>query len=424
MYLKANSIPTQNRSFNMAVLKPFKAWRPVPGKEKNIASVPYDVISTAEARNLSKDGGQQFLHVIRPEIDVDGSVSLYDPKVYERGKINLDRLLNSEDMVQEEEESLYLYRQVMGGQSQVGIFGCVSVSDYDNNVILKHEKTRPAKEDDRTKHILTQKAHAEPVMMAFRDTGDKIYEEMKLCMVQEDPLYDFTADDDVQHTIWKFPDHSKLLSLFKATQNLYIADGHHRCASASRAAKEMASHNPQHDGSEEYNFFPAVLFPMSRMQILAYNRVVRSAPEDLLQKLEERFDLQATEDPVPAQKGEICLYTNNEWYRMKLPETGQTDIASSLDVSRLQEFLLEPLLGIKDQRTDPNIDFAGGIRGTAYLEELVDSGEADLCISMYPTSMEELADVSDAGQLMPPKSTWFEPKLRSGLLIHTFESLT
>ncbi|MFN1836282.1 DUF1015 domain-containing protein [Balneola sp. MJW-20] len=404
----------------MAVIKPFRAWRPAAGQEQKIASVPYDVISTQEAKELARTGGQQFLHVIRPEIDLSGDISVYDPKVYAKGKENLDALLNSDDYMQEEDDSLYLYRLIMDGRAQAGIFGCVSVADYDNEVILKHEKTRPDKEDDRTKHILTQEAHAEPVMFTFKDPGQKVYEEMKLTMVRDEPLYDFKAEDGVQHTIWKFSDPSKLITLFKDTSYLYVADGHHRCASASRAAKEMASHNPQHTGDEEYNFFPAVIFPMKQMEILAYNRIIYNLPEGFMEELKEQLQVAVTNDPVPNKKGQICIYDGEKWYNVNLPETTEDDASSALDVSRLQEYILEPLLGISDQRTDPNIDFVGGIRGTDQLEFFIDNGEAALGISMYPTSIEELMDVSDAGLLMPPKSTWFEPKLRSGLLVHTF----
>ncbi|SMO42873.1 DUF1015 domain-containing protein [Gracilimonas mengyeensis] len=403
----------------MAVVKPFKAWRPKPETAQEAACVPYDVINTREARDLAENKPKSFLHVIRPEIDLPENTSVYDPKVYEQGRKNLASLLQSDIYFQEEENALYIYRLIMDGRSQTGVFGCVSVDDYNNEVILKHELTRPDKENDRTKHIITQEAHAEPVMLSFRDPGG-VTNFMNSYMEDNDPIYDFEAEDGVKHTIWKVKNADELSSVFDEIPTLYVADGHHRCASASRAAKEQASHNPEHDSSEEYNFFPAVLFPMNQMHIMAYNRIVYSIPDNFLDQLSEEFEVKKNAKPVPPKKGMISLYVNDNWYGLTLKAPANNDPASQLDVSLLQEQILEPILSIKDQRTDPNIDFVGGIRGTDELEKLVDNGEAALGISLYPTSIKELMDVSDAGQLMPPKSTWFEPKLRSGLLIHTF----
>lgn len=403
----------------MAILKPFKAWRPQTELASQIACVPYDVINTQEARELASGNTHNFLNVIRPEIDLPENTSVYAPEVYEKGRENLNRLLKSDFFVQEEEPSVYIYKLKMDGRSQTGIFGCVSVEDYNNNVIVKHELTRPDKEDDRTKHILTQQAHAEPVMMTFRDTAS-VTSQMEQVMKNNEPIYDFTAEDNVAHTIWRVEDEAPLIDTFKNIPKIYIADGHHRCASAARAAKEQASHNPAHDGSESYNFFPAVLVPMDQIKILAYNRIIFSIPDNFLEQLKVNFDLEKKAKPVPPKKGMISLYLNDNWYGLTLKKPEKSDPASKLDISLLQDQILEPLLGIKDQRTNPNIDFVGGIRGTDELEKLVDNGEAALGISMYPTSIEELVEVSDAGLLMPPKSTWFEPKLRSGLLIHTF----
>ncbi|MDR9419140.1 DUF1015 domain-containing protein [Gracilimonas sp.] len=403
----------------MAIVKPFKAWRPNPEFAKDIASVPYDVIDTNEARNLAKGKPNSFLHIIRPEIDVPANTSIYDPKVYQKGRENLSELLSSEFFTQEESESLYIYCLEMGERSQTGIFGCISVEDYENEVILKHELTRPKKEDDRTKHIVTQKAHAEPVMMTFKDT-EETTTFMNEYMSSNKPIYDITFEDDVRHVIWKVADYESLTSSFNRIPKLYIADGHHRCASAARAAKEFASQNPNHTGDESYNFFPAVLFPVEQMEILAYNRIIYSAPDDFLSTLQKEFKVTKNAKPAPRQKGTVALYFEEKWFGLNLKEPVNDDPASKLDISLLQDQVLEPFLGIKDQRTDPNIDFVGGIRGTEELEKIVDNGEAALAISMYPTSIEELLDVSDAGQLMPPKSTWFEPKLRSGFLVHTF----
>ncbi|MEX0721222.1 MAG: DUF1015 family protein [Balneolaceae bacterium] len=403
----------------MAEIKPFRAWRPKPELAKEIACVPYDVVTTQEAQKLSKGKPHSFLHVIRPEIDVNEKTSIYDPKVYEQGRESLTKLLNSGNFLQEEKDSLYIYRLIMDGRSQAGIFGCVSVKEYNDDIILKHELTRPDKEDDRTKHILTQKAHAEPVMLTFRDTGE-VSGFMDTYMQNNTPIYDFETEDGISHTLWKVHKSAEVISAFEKVAHLYVADGHHRCASASRVAKEHESHNPEHSGQEEYNFFPAVVFPMDQMEILAYNRVIYSIPDNFLKTLEENFQLKKNADPVPSKKGDLSFYINGSWHALTLGESTEKDPASQLDVSRLQAQILEPLLEIKDQRTDSNINFVGGIKGTDELENLVDNGEASLAFSLYPTDIEELLEVSDAGLLMPPKSTWFEPKLRSGVLVHTF----
>ncbi len=401
----------------MAVVKSFKAWRPKPESAKNIISVPYDVINTDEARELAQNKPDSFLHVIRPEIDLPESTDIHAEEVYQKGAENLTKLLDSEHFVQEEKDALYVYKLNWRGRSQSGVFGCVSVAEYDNEVILKHELTRPDKEDDRTKHIITQQAHAEPVMITFDDTAG--ISEMMESVSKNEPLYQITIED-VEHLIWKVDNSAEFDSAFSKIKNLYIADGHHRCASASRTATQMKKQNPNHTGEEEYNYFPAVVFPMQQMEILSYNRIVYSTPDNFLSVLKDKFELTQTTNPEPNSKGDICVYLDGSWYSLSLPGSNKSDVASSLDVARLQEHLLEPLLGISDQRTDKNLFFVGGIRGTNELEKLVNSGKADMAISMYPTNIRELVDVSDAGLLMPPKSTWFEPKLRSGFLIHTF----
>lgn len=398
----------------MAILHPFKALRPVPEKAQEVACVPYDVINTREARELAESKPGSFLHVIRPEIDLPEGIDEHADEVYEKGAANLRAIAAGEDTLQEDVPSVYVYRLIMNGRSQTGIFGCVAVSDYDNDVILKHELTRPVKEDDRTRHILTQQAHAEPVMLTFKD--DEGVSAIIKSTMNAEPLYDLTADDGVHHTIWRVEDTTALVDRFKEIDKLYVADGHHRCKAASRAAAEEPS-NP------EAGFFPAVLFPMGDMEILAYNRTIKSLPggsDAFALRLRDSFDLVPTDNPVPGSKGTICVYINGEWLDMSLPATTGGKVVDELDVSRLSEHLLAPLLDITDPRRDPNIDFVGGIRGTTELEKRVNDGEAELAISMYPTSIQELVDVSDAGLLMPPKSTWFEPKLRSGLLIHLF----
>lgn len=398
----------------MATLHPFRALRPVPTKAAEVACVPYDVINTEEARALAAGKPASFLHVIRPEIDLPAGTDEHAEAVYERGATNLRTFAASDDALQEEEASVYVYRLVMDGRTQTGIFGCVAVADYDNDVILKHELTRPVKEDDRTRHILEQQAHAEPVMLTFKDDAG-IAALMEETMMGS-PLYDLSADDGVRHTIWRVAQTGELVTLFDRIDHLYVADGHHRCKAASRVAAQLPDRI-------EASFFPAVLFPMADMAILAYNRIVKRLPNgssEFLELLQHRFEIVPVDEPVPQRPGDICIYLNDCWYGMTLPESATDTVVSRLDVSRLSEFILAPLLDITDPRTDPNIDFVGGIRGTEELERRVGLGEAEMAISMYPTSIQELVDVSDAGLLMPPKSTWFEPKLRSGLLVHLF----
>lgn len=401
----------------MAHLHPFKAWHPTQETVYEIACVPYDVIDTDEARALAEGKPNSFLHVIRPEIDLHPETDIHADEVYEQGKINLEKCLSSGLMTQESEPSLYVYRLIMDGREQTGIFGCVSVADYDSNVILKHELTRPDKEDDRTRHILTQSAHAEPVMLIYKD-----HDGVNKCVaetMQTAPMFDFTADDGVRHTLWKIESTDHVVRGFAEIAHLYVADGHHRCKSASRVAAEIESKRIKKQDNE-YQFFPAVLFPMSMMKILAYNRVVKGVASDFIATLEmicKKADYVA---PTPQKAGDFSVYFNGKWTTFELPKTLGTAVADRLDVSRLSEFVLQPLLGIQDQRTDKRIQFVGGIRGTQELEKLVNTGKADVAFSMYPTSIQELMDVSDAGELMPPKSTWFEPKLRSGLLVHTF----
>lgn len=401
----------------MVELHPFRAIRPIPELASVIASVPYDVVNTEEAARIANGNPNSFLHIVRPEIDVPDRVSDYEDRVYEMGAKNLAAYIASERSIQEDEPALYLYRLVMNGRSQSGIFGCVSVRDYDENTILKHELTRPSKEDDRTRHIVMQRAHAEPVMLTFKD-DPQIEREMTALSV-EVPLYDLVSDDGVRHSIWKFPDAKPLVDYFGKLEKLYVADGHHRCKAASRAAHENSDKEPGH----EVNFFPAVLFPMGQMKILPYNRIIRSLPqgsEEFTEALKRRFDIEGNARPSPERKGTVSMYMNGKWFGLRFPDETAGGVISTLDVDRLSRHLLEPILSITDPRTDPNIDFVGGIRGTGELQRLVDEGKAAIAFSMYATSIEELVAVSDAGQLMPPKSTWFEPKLRSGFLVHVF----
>lgn len=403
----------------MAVIHPFKAWRPITENVKEVACVPYDVISSEEARKLAAGKPNSFLHVIRPEIDLPKNIDFNDDRVYKKGAENLKRFISNNILRQEDEKAVYIYRLIMDGRSQTGVFTCVSVEDYDNEVILKHELTRPVKEDDRTRHILTQSAHAEPVMMTYKD-DHSIDDMVENTLEDREPIYDFKAEDGVQHTIWKTTKSEELVRAFDKVKHLYIADGHHRCKSASRAAEQKKEANSNHTGKEEYNFFPAVLFPMSQMEILAYNRIVHSVPDDFKSRLKTNFEVIDTPSHKPDSKGEVSVYMDGEWFGLKLPLAEDANSVEQLDAHRLQAFILQPMLGINDPRRDDNISFVGGIRGTGELEDRVDSGRAAAAFSIYPTSIEELVEVSDEKMLMPPKSTWFEPKLRSGLLIHTF----
>ena len=408
----------------MATVHPFRAVRPLPQHFEEIASVPYDVVDTTEARDRAEGRPRSFLHVARPEIDLAPERDTYEDAVYEQGAVNLRQFVEADYTLRDEAPTVYVYRLVMDGREQTGVFGGVSVAEYDEGTIVKHEETRPAKEDDRTRHILAQQAHAEPVMLTYRD--NETIHALVSDTQEHEPLYDFEAEDGVRHTVWKASAPSPLVEAFQNVDHLYIADGHHRCKAASRAAATLRQSETAGSKADipGYEMFTAVLFPMSHMHIMAYNRVVHelpASPGDFLEQLARDFDVvRDVDDPVPSQKGTVCLYLDGGWHRLALPETSGDRVVDRLDVSRLSEHLLEPRLDISDQRRDPNIDFVGGIRGTDALEARVENGAAQLAISMYPTRIEELVAVSDEGSLMPPKSTWFEPKLRSGLLVHDF----
>lgn len=403
----------------MAIIHPFKGWLPKPEHAGEIASPPYDVINTEEAAELASNKPNSFLHVIRPEIDLPSEISIYDDEVYEKGAENLKKLLNTPMMQQDEKPAVYIYRMTSDDHIQTGVFTCASVQDYDDDVILKHELTRPDKEDDRTKHILTQSAHAEPVMLTFKDTEDINFLLEKNIMT-EYPYIELKSNDGVLHQIWRAKAPAKFVKCFSEVDNLYVADGHHRCKSASRVSETLRNEDNSFPGEAEYDYFPVVLFPMGQMKILPYNRIIKKVSEKQFDTLEQEFNLAKTNQKSPKKKGMVSLYFKGDWWEMKLPDPNEIDVVSKLDVAKLQSLILEPLFGIKNPRTDSNISFVGGSRGTSELEKLVDSGKADLAISMYPTSIEELVEVSDHGELMPPKSTWFEPKIKSGLIIHTF----
>jgi uncharacterized protein (DUF1015 family) len=388
----------------------------------DVASVPYDVVSTEEARAIAADNPASFLHVSRPEIDLPNGTDIYSESVYRKAAENFESLIRNCPLESDSTPSLYLYRLIMGEHEQIGIAACCSIDEYDNDLIRKHERTRPDKEDDRTRHMLALKAQTGPVFLTYRARSD--IDAMVMETMVASALYDFKADDGIQHTIWHVPDPVRYVHEFRAIPFLYIADGHHRAASASRARSELRSQNPNHTGDEEYNFFLAVIFPDEQLQILPYNRVVHdlngmSAPE-FLARVKDRFGITENASPEPDKRGKWSMYLDGRWYGLTLPagSSQPAGTVASLDVSILQERLLEPVLGIKDIRTDKRIDFVGGLRGTRELERLVNEGKAAVAFSLFPTNIDDLIKVSDAREMMPPKSTWFEPKLRDGLLIH------
>ena len=403
----------------MAIIQPFKGWLPKPENVSDVACPPYDVISTKEAEELAEGNTHSFLHIIRPEIDLPEGTLYYDDAVYQKGAANLKNLLNSKIYSQEEKPAIYIYQLESESHTQTGVFTCASIQDYNNDVILKHELTRPDKEQDRTKHIQMQQAHAEPVMLTFKDSEDVAFQIEKIITTNE-PFIEHTDKQGVVHKLWKQFASAEMAKAFAEIDNFYIADGHHRCKAASRVSENLRERDRSFPGEAEYDYFPVVLFPMSQMNILPYNRVLITVRKSQAEELFDKFDAEKTEEKTPGKKGDISVYYKGEWWSLSLPEASGKDVVLNLDSARLQNSILKPIFSIENPRINKNIEFVGGSRGTEELERLVDNGDADLAISMYPTSIEELIDVSDKGELMPPKSTWFSPKLQSGLIIHTF----
>ena len=408
----------------MSTIRAFKALRPPKEKALAVSAVPYDVVNTTEARQLAAGNPLSFLHVSRPEIDLPDGTDIHSDAVYNRAVENFEKLKSEAPLLAEESPSVYVYQLRMGEHTQTGIAACCSVDEYDSDIIRKHERTRKDKEDDRTRHILALRAQTGPVFLTYR--GRDEINDLVIRAQQQEPIYDFQASDGVAHTIWLIDqtDRDLLIEAFNDVPMLYIADGHHRAASASRARAELKGNNLEHDGNEEYNFFLTVLFPADQLQILSYNRAVKDlngmSPGEFLTRLSEKFTIADASSPSPAAKGEICMYLEGRWYSLTVAPgtTNPIDPISSLDVSVLQERVLDPLLGITDVRTDKRIDFVGGIRGTASLEQMGAEGKAAVAFSMYPVTVEALMAIADANEIMPPKSTWFEPKLRDGLLSH------
>jgi uncharacterized protein (DUF1015 family) len=407
----------------MATLVPFRALRPKPSAAARIAAVPYDVVSTDEARDLADGNPLSFLRVSRAEIELPPNTDPYADAVYRRASENFQKLRSS-SLVVEDEPSVYLYRLRMGHHEQTGLAACFSLDEYDRDIIKKHERTRRDKEDDRTRHMIALGAQTGPVFLTYR--AEQAVDQMAAQAAAREPLFDFEAADGVRHTLWQIAGRERdaLVGAFDRIAALYIADGHHRAASAARARAEResgAGSAPLNDGAD-VNTMLAVAFPHNQVQVLSYNRIVKDlaglSPQQFLATVRERFTL-APGPAIPRRRGEIAMYLHGTWHTLHARVAPDpANAIAALDVSVLQETLLAPVLKIADVRTDKRIDFVGGVRGAAELQRLVDTGKAAVAFSLYPVGVDELMAVSDAGAIMPPKSTWFEPKLRDGLLIH------
>ncbi len=404
-------------------IHPFRALRPLPEHAAMVASVPYDTVDSDEARELALGNPDSFLHVARPEIDLPPGTDVHSEAVYAMAAANFQAFQDRGVLVRESEPAIFVYRQKMGEHVQVGVMTCCPVDAYENNLIRKHEKTRQDKEDDRTRHVLATNANAGPVFLTY---ADQPAIEAHLTAIQRTPpLFHFTAVDGIVHTVWRAPEWRALAQAFEAVPVAYIADGHHRAAAAARAGRLRREANPAHTGDEEYNWFLGVLFGAGQLKILPYNRCVHDLngmrEADFLVAVRERFTVTEDVPPQPSRTRQASMYLGGRWYGLSWPKPATDDPVAGLDVSHLQNHLLQPLLGIDDPRTSTRIDFVGGIRGTAELERLVDGGRGAVAFSMYPVTVSQVMAIADAGRIMPPKSTWFEPKLRSGLIVHTLD---
>ena len=410
----------------MVRIRPFRAVRPAEGFAEKVAALPYDVMTSDEARAMAGDKPLSFLHIDRGEIDLPEGTDPYAPEVYAKAKENLEREISEGVFLQDETPRFYVYRLTMDGRPQTGLVCCASIDDYESGVIKKHELTRADKEEDRVRHVDTLDANTGPIFLAGRrNDGFSAFLDKA---VSGNPVYDFTADDGVRHEAWLIDEEENegVISVFKGMDALYIADGHHRCASAARVGKLRREQDPGGTGEEEYNFFLAVVFPEEQLKILDYNRAAADlnglTKEEILAKLEESFIVEpyAGKGPArPSEKHRFGMYLDGLWYLLTARPglVDDADPVTRLDVSVLQDHVLAPVLGIEDPRTDKRVDFIGGIRGLSELERRVDS-DMKVAFAMYATTMDDLFDIADAGLIMPPKSTWFEPKLRSGLFIH------
>lgn len=411
----------------MAIFRPFSAYRPEKKLADKVAALPYDVMSSNEAKEMVKDNPYSFLHVDKAEIDFECPVNKYADCVYKKAADNLHKMIEEHIYIHEDKPCYYIYRQIMDGRSQTGLVGCASIDDYMENRIKKHELTVAKKEEDRVCHVDACNANTGPIFLTYRNR-DEITSLMNGWMDTHEAEYDFTSEDDIRHTIWIIDDEMIIAILenaFEAVSAFYIADGHHRTASAVRVGLKRRKEHPDYTGKEEFNFFLAVLFPDNQLSILDYNRVLKDwngyTPETLLEKLGESFEIEQSDHGRvrPHKLHTFGMYMKGQWYYLKAKKHlyHKEHPVDNLDVSLLQEYVLTPIFDIEDPRTDSRITFVGGIRGLGELERMVDGGMA-VAFSMYPTSVEELMHIADEGEIMPPKSTWFEPKLRSGIFIH------
>lgn len=412
----------------MATLKPFKGLRPPKEIAKQLASRPYDVLNSAEAREEAKDNPYSLLHIIKPEIDLPEETYLYSEEVYQKAKENFDKFREMGWLVSDQDEYLYIYGQTMFGKTQYGIVGCASVDDYMNNVIKKHELTRPDKEEDRMKHVRVNNANMEPVFFSYPAVNE-IDDIVEKYISDNEAEYDFTAEDGVGHHFWVIRNKeliNRIVGLFEKLPSVYVADGHHRTAAAALVGNEKRQNNPNHTGNEEYNFFLAVHFPDNQLTIIDYNRLVKDlnghTTAEFLSMLNKGFEVKEVGSEIykPNSLHNFSMYLDGKWYSLtaKKGTYDDHDPIGVLDVTILTDQVLKPFLGIEDLRRSKRIDFVGGIRGLGELQKRVDSGEMKVAFALYPVSMKQLIDIADSGKIMPPKTTWFEPKLRSGLVVH------
>ncbi|MCM3737842.1 DUF1015 family protein [Bacillus cytotoxicus] len=415
----------------MVTIKPFRAIRPIQERAKEVAALPYDVLSSKEAKEIAKDNPYSFLHIDKAEIDLDPSISPYDNAVYEKAKGNLQHLIEEGVLIQEEHPYFYIYELTMNGRSQTGLVVCTSIDEYLNETIKKHERTRPEKETDRIRHVDVCNAHTGPIFVTYRGENE-IVNVIANWKITHNPVYDFMADDAIEHKVWIIHEESvvaTLIKLFEDIPSLYIADGHHRSASAVKVGMMRREAHGDYTGEEEFNSFLSVLFPKDELAILDYNRIVKDinglTEEQFLEAISQAFYVEKAEaTPFKAtERHTFGMYLKKVWYKLTVKEgrIDENDVVNRLDVSILQEQLLHTILQIDDPRTNDRIDFVGGIRGLGALERMVDEEGWAVAFSMYPTTMEDLLAIADEGEVMPPKSTWFEPKLRSGLFIHSLE---
>lgn len=413
----------------MVTIRAFKGLRPQKDLAEKVASLPYDVLNSKEARALAKGNPYAFYKVGKSEVDLPEDINLYDERVYQKARENLQKFIADKVMVQDAEPHLYIYKQKMGNHEQYAVVGCAAVDEYHKGIIKKHELTRKDKEDDRTKHTLTIGANAGPVFLTYRD-NKSIDELVANYVLNNAPEYDFVKEDGIGHTFWVIKDkaiETKLVDLFKNVPTLYIADGHHRNASAMRAQAERKAQDPNWNADKEYNYYLAAYFPASQLKILDYNRLLFNmngmSKEDFMKKLGEKFDFVGEGEHTPGRATRFCMYMDKKWHTLQAKKGTypENDPIDSLDVAILQKNVLGPLFGIDDPRTSKAIDFVGGIRGHKELEDRVNSGEGKVAFRLHPTSIDQLMAVADADKIMPPKSTWFEPKLRSGIVVHLLD---